>query len=62
MYAWKILKVMSKLQQTKELILKRLTKEWVEILTKKSPHLKTKQIQWMAEVAAEAQFDEVYLQ
>ena len=53
---------MNKLQQTKELILKRLTKEWIEMLTKKSPHLKTKQIQWMAEVAAEAQFDEVYLQ
>ena len=62
MYAWKILKVMNKLQQTKELILKRLTKEWIEKLAKKSPHLKTKQIQWMAEVAAEAQFDEVYLQ
>mgnify|MGYP000645606141 CR=1 FL=1 len=53
---------MKKLQQTKELILKKLTAEWVNMITQKSPHLKTKQIQWMAEVAAEAQFDEVYLQ
>ena len=38
----------------------KLLVEWTIKIKKKSPHLKDNQVQWMAEVAAEAELQEFY--
>ena len=47
-------------ETAKDALLKELLASWVKKIKKKSPHLKDKQVQWMAEVAAEAELQEFY--